>query len=150
MQSDFSMLRDFDLSEIPADELRERAIKEADGIWGGNLVGNRTYERVVADSAYGNAAELFCIHHGGMEDDKRQFRDVIQNNIPFEVKCTEHVGNIDRVLEKLATRKMRFGNRHADYALIWTNARKQGSTKYEFQGVYYWSKGRFWKQRELA
>ena len=88
MQSDFSMLRDFDLSEIPADELRERAIREADGIWGGNLVGNRTYERVVADSAYGNAAELFCIHHCGMEDDKRQFRDVIQNNIPFEVKCT--------------------------------------------------------------
>jgi len=119
--------------------LLSRAEKEANKILLKDK--SRTYEQILKACLYGQAAEVYLLSIGYI-DDTKDYKDLFEpDNTSIEIKVTKHIGNVPYVLDRCAERIAEKWREHPTRVYVWINDTE--SDDYELNGIYDWN-GRGW------
>ena len=130
----------FDRSKLDQQLLLARAEDEAKKIVVTDTTG-RNYQQILEACLYGQAAEVYLLSIGYI-DDTRPYKDVFEpDDTPVEIKVTQHEGNVPYILDRCAKRIQEAWRTHPTRVYIWINNKE--SDHYELNGIYDWN-GRGW------
>lgn len=130
----------FNRSKLDQQLLLARATAEADKIVIKDKTG-RNYQQILEACLYGQAAEVYLLSIGYI-DDTRPYKDVFEpDDTPVEIKVTQHEGNVPYILDRCAERIQEAWRTHPTRVYIWINDKE--SDDYELNGIYDWN-GRGW------
>jgi len=132
----------FSRADLDRKFLLARAEAEAQKILPKDKTG-RTYEQILRDCLYGQAAEVYLLTQG-YTDDTRDYKDLFEpDGTPIEIKVTKHAGNVGYVLDRCRERIAEKWREHPTRVYIFLNDRE--SDDYELQGIWNWNEG--WTQK---
>lgn len=136
----------FNVNEINPIQLHDRATTEAKKIATNTSfkMSGRTYEDLIHQTRRGHAAELYLIEVLGWDDDKREYKDVIDpDGLPVEIKVTGKKENIPIMLQRFTDIKLnQEWMNWPDHLMIFINP--EDSNEYSFYNRYEW-KNKEWK-----
>jgi|GEM_PF-2678076 hypothetical protein len=133
-------MKDFNIRDIDPELLRSRAIAEGNKIYQGSTRGNRDLQEVLTTCMHGQAAEIFLMNQGFIDDD-REYKDLFEpirlGGNSIEVKVTSFENYIPFVLKRCAY-KIQYKNiNHPKRVYLFINDKK--SPTYFFNGIYDWN-----------
>mgnify|MGYP001411642015 FL=1 len=119
-----------------------RAQKEADLIFSkpGPRRG-RPINEVFDTVKFGHASECWLISEYGFTDDTRDYKDLIYNDVPIEVKTVRAKRNVSWMLKKCNEEKMKPYRKFADIVYMFIGNEETG--EYQFENLYKWNGYRF-------
>ena len=133
----------FNRSKLDQQLLLARAEAEASKIVVKDKTG-RNYQQILEACLYGQAAEVYLLSIGYI-DDTRPYKDLFEpDDTPIEVKVTQHIGNVPYILDRCAERIQESWRTHPTRVYIWINDKE--SDGYELNGIYDWN-GRGWVKK---
>ena len=98
---DLDLLKEFNVRDLDATVLKERAEAEATEIYSKDSTRKgRTLEEITLATMYGHAAEVWLLQNG-FKDDTRKYKDLFEpDGTPIEVKVTQTDRYIPDVLNR--------------------------------------------------
>lgn len=128
----------FNRSQLDQDFLYKRAFAEATEIFKKESTRKgREIDEIVKTCMYGQAAEVYLLSLGYI-DDTRPYKDLFEpDDTPIEIKVTKHTGNVPYVLERCAERIKETWRDHPKRVYVWINDTE--SDEYVLHGIYDWN-----------
>ena len=128
----FNVKKDIDIQL-----LKDRAFKEAASIFSKESTRRgRTLKQIREVQLYGQASELWLLKNG-FEDDKREYKDVLRNNVPIEVKTVGYPKAVKYELDRCNDCRKEAWRNYPNIVYMFIGNRK--TLDYYLEGIYEWN-----------
>ena len=118
--------------------LKDRAFKEAASIFSKETTRkNRTLKQIREVQLYGQASEIWLLKNG-FEDDEREYKDVLRNGVPIEVKTVGYLNGVEGQLKRCKEAKKQLWREYPDIIYLFIGNRK--TLDYYLEGIYEWNR----------